>query len=221
MNAYTVYMHIAPDGRKYIGITRYSPKKRWDCGRGYANNEYFTRAIKKYGWDNFQHIILFEGLSEEDAKSKEIELIKVHKSNIREFGFNISSGGESHSGTKISERQKEIIRKANKGKIVSDETRKKLSEASKKHFSDPEVRKNHGKYEVGALNHRYGIKLTDEEKLARGAKSVLQFTLQGVFIQKFLSLHEASNSTKISRSTISLCCSGKYKQAGGFVWRYA
>lgn len=220
MKKYTVYMHISPDGKKYIGITGSSPKRRWDCGRGYLNNEYFTRSIKKHGWENFQHIILFEGLSETDAKKKEIELIKEHKTNDRKFGFNISSGGESHSGTKISDKHKKIISEANKGKIVSIETRIKLSKSSKKYFSDPEIRKNHGKYEIGPKNHRYGIKLTDEEKIARGAKPVLQFTKNGEFMQKYISLHDASEKTNIARSMISCCCSGKYKQAGGYIWRY-
>ena len=220
MKKYTVYMHECPDGRKYIGITSMNPKKRWDCGRGYKNNEYFTRSINKYGWGNFSHFILFSGLSESEAKLKERELITKYRSNERKFGFNISSGGESHSGKKISKMHKEIIRKANKGKFVSDETRKKLRESSKKYFSDPETRKNHGKYEIGKLNHRYGIILTDEEKIARGAIQVLQFTMQGEFVRKFISMHEASEKTKIARSTIKLCCSGKYKQAGGFIWKY-
>lgn len=220
MRKYTVYMHIAPNGKKYIGITSMLPKRRWDCGRGYSNNEYFTRAILKYGWNNFKHIILFEGLSEKEAKEKEIELIKIYKSNVRKFGFNISSGGESRAGTKMSEQQKEIIRKANKGKVVSEETRKKLSESSRKYFSDPEIRKNHGSYEIGQKNHRYGIKLTDEEKIIRGAKPVLQFTLDGEFVSKYISLHDASEKTNILRGTISLCCRGKYKQAGGYIWKY-
>lgn len=220
MKNYTVYMHIAPNGKKYIGITSMKPKRRWDCGRGYSNNEYFTRAIIKYGWDNFQHIILFEGLSEKEAKQKEIELIKKHMTNTRKYGFNISSGGESHSGATMSEKARKIISEANKNKIVSEITRKKLSEATKKRFSSPEARKEHGKYEIGEKNHRYGIKLTDKEKLIRGAKPVLQLTISGDFVQKFISLHEASNKTNIARCSISDCCKGKIKQAGGYVWKY-
>lgn len=47
---YTVYMHISPSGKRYVGITRQRPVARWKNGRGYINNEYFYRAIKKYGW---------------------------------------------------------------------------------------------------------------------------------------------------------------------------
>ena len=104
---YCVYMHTCPKGRVYIGITRNNPLKRWQNGTGYRTNEYFTRAIKKYGWENFKHEILFTGLSEKEAKEKEIYLIAKYKSNQRKYGYNISSGGESRSGTKLTEEHKE------------------------------------------------------------------------------------------------------------------
>ena len=64
MCEYIVYMHISPSGKKYIGITKQNPKRRWNSGNGYKNNDYFTKAIKKYGWNNFLHIILAENLTE-------------------------------------------------------------------------------------------------------------------------------------------------------------
>ena len=33
LNCYTVYEHIAPNGKKYIGITRRKPEYRWNHGR--------------------------------------------------------------------------------------------------------------------------------------------------------------------------------------------
>ena len=76
---YCVYMHTCPKGRVYIGITRNNPLKRWQNGTGYRTNEYFTRAIKKYGWENFKHEILFTGLSEKEAQEKEIQEREVRK----------------------------------------------------------------------------------------------------------------------------------------------
>ena len=69
---YTVYKHTTPSGKIYIGITSNDPKYRWKNGYGYMNNKYFFNAIKKYGWNNISHEILFTGLSEEEAYSKEI-----------------------------------------------------------------------------------------------------------------------------------------------------
>lgn len=73
---YKVYCHISPNNKVYIGITQQEPKQRWQGGKGYKENQYFYRAIQKYGWDNFQHEILFENLTKQEAEKKEIELIK-------------------------------------------------------------------------------------------------------------------------------------------------
>lgn len=93
-NNYVVYMHISPSDKKYIGITGDTPKNRWDSGHGYRQNPYFWNAIKKYGWKNFKHIILYSGLTQSEAKQYEIDLIKKYNSTDRKLGYNISSGGD-------------------------------------------------------------------------------------------------------------------------------
>lgn len=100
MNNYSVYKHTLPrkiSGKDndmiYIGITSLKPEKRWANGSGYKNNDYFCRAIQKYGWNNFLHEILFEGLSCDEAGQKESELIAEYNSNQKQFGYNLQSGG--------------------------------------------------------------------------------------------------------------------------------
>ena len=68
-------MHICPNNKKYIGITKQNTKYRWGHGTNYSNNKHFTNAIKKYSWENIQHKILYEHLTKEEAEQKEIELI--------------------------------------------------------------------------------------------------------------------------------------------------
>lgn len=66
MKKYCVYCHTNKiNGKKYIGITSQKPQHRWKNGQGYRNNEYFFRAIEKYGWHNFTHEILYTDLSKE------------------------------------------------------------------------------------------------------------------------------------------------------------
>ena len=75
---YVVYKHTNKfNGKVYIGITSRSVKRRWgNNGKQYLyDNSRFANAIQKYGWDNFEHEILFEGLSKKEACQKEIELI--------------------------------------------------------------------------------------------------------------------------------------------------
>ena len=112
---YTVYMHICPNNKKYIGITKQNVNKRWQKGYGYITQTYFKRAIEKYDWDNIEHKILFTNLTKEEACNKEIELIRKYKTNNYKFGYNISSGGDGANGIIISEKQKEILSKALKG----------------------------------------------------------------------------------------------------------
>lgn len=73
---YTVYIHRNKLNNKcYIGITSKSPRVRWGNGSRYCgkskNGEYkqpkFAHAIQKYGWDNFEHNILFTNLTKEKA----------------------------------------------------------------------------------------------------------------------------------------------------------
>lgn len=95
--SYLVYKHTNLINNKvYIGITQQKAEKRWDRGHGYKRQPHFRDAIKKYGWDNFKHEILYDNLSKEEAIEKEIELIAKYKSNNREYGYNISKGGETY-----------------------------------------------------------------------------------------------------------------------------
>lgn len=91
---YSVYMHTSPSGKRYIGITKQKPKQRWGKGRNYKSNLYFTSAIEKYGWDSFTHEVLFEVDSLEKAKELEIKLIAQYRSDERDYGYNLSKGGD-------------------------------------------------------------------------------------------------------------------------------
>lgn len=112
-----VYMHTNKTNNKtYIGITCKSPKDRWRGGANYKHNVYFNNAIMKYGWDNFEHIIFAENLYKSVAHKIERSLIALWKSNKRQYGYNLSSGGESsHSGCKHSLETKEYLRRINLG----------------------------------------------------------------------------------------------------------
>lgn len=93
---YCVYKHTNKfNGKVYIGITSQLPEKRWKNGYGYEGNEYFFRAIQKYGWnDGFDHEIIVSGLTKENACVIEIELIKTYDSTNSDKGYNFSSGGD-------------------------------------------------------------------------------------------------------------------------------
>ena len=124
LSSYIVYKHISPSNKVYIGITCRTIEERAEKGGvGYAGNQYFYRAIQKYGWDNFEHEILFSGLTKEEACAKEIELIAEYNSTNPEFGYNICAGGEGRLNS-----------------FQAEETKQKISKASKEHWADPKIR---------------------------------------------------------------------------------
>lgn len=88
------------NGKVYIGITKFgnSPSKRWGKNGNRYNTQFFGKAIHKYGWDNFEHEILFENLTEIEAKQKEIELIKFYDSSNLKKGYNLTKGGDGSLG---------------------------------------------------------------------------------------------------------------------------
>jgi group I intron endonuclease len=93
MNDYSVYKHTSPSGKVYIGTTKRQPEERWRKGFGYRGNEYFFKAINKYGWDNIHHEIIATGLSYTEAAKMEVALIASYNSSNRDCGYNIEHGG--------------------------------------------------------------------------------------------------------------------------------
>lgn len=105
---YKVYMlENKINNKKYIGITQQKLEVRWQKGNGYKRTSHIFNAIKKYGWDNFNHILLYDNLTKEQACQKEIELIKQYNTTNREYGYNNSSGGEINIGFHHSKEAKE------------------------------------------------------------------------------------------------------------------
>ena len=151
---YSLYKHTTPSGKVYIGITRQRPTKRWLHGKGYANQDYFYKAILKYGWDNIKHEVLLTGLTRDEAEEKEVEYIAKYKSNQRKYGYNVDRGGRV---CRMSDETKEKIRKANIGKHHSKETCEKLRKLEIERWKNPEYRKNQVEKRLG---HSYnkGIK---------------------------------------------------------------
>ena len=211
MNNYKVYIHKFPNGKAYIGITRQEPKIRWGGGNGHVRNEYMHRAIKKYGWENIEHIILFDGLSEEDACEIEKSLIKKYRTNEKEFGYNIESGGQCSN---LAESTKQKLREAHIGKSASEETREKMR-ASRNRF----IFENPEEYKKIMENMMLAVEKAAELK----RKPVIQYDLDGNFLAVWNSTREAERVLGIHHSHIAECCNKlpKHNTAGGYRWEYA
>ena len=199
-NNYKVYIHIFPNNKVYIGITRNRTDIRWANGKGYKKQEVMSNAISKYGWENIEHKVLYENLTKEEAEQKEIELIAYYKSNQRQYGYNIQNGGNSNG-------------------MHSEETKRKMS---KSHIGK-NIGENNGMYgkhpkgefKKGNIPYNKGKKMPIEE-VKKHCKPVLCVETGIVYY----SAREANNKTDISYKSISSVCNKKRKTTGGYHWEF-
>lgn len=111
--AYIVYcLTNKINGKKYVGITSQSVYARWQNGKHYNRQKSIYEDIKKYGWDNFNHEILYDGLTEEKAKEIEIALIKKWDLLNDNKGYNKNKGGVI---PKLDEKAIEKLKERNSG----------------------------------------------------------------------------------------------------------
>jgi hypothetical protein len=59
-----------------------------------------------------------------------------------------------------------------------------------------------------------------EHQLKDKMKPIIQFTKEGVFVKEWNSIKEAGQTLSISGGDLSNCLHGKFKQMGGFKWKY-
>ena len=210
---YTVYMHINKEnGKRYIGITSMRPAQRWHNGQGYRHQRRFYNSIQSHGWGGFHHIIVKQGLTKEEAEVAEESLIKKYMSNDLRYGYNIENGGHTN---KLTQEQKEHLRKINLGKKYSEETKKKKSESLKGKSTawltgrkqSKETIQKRREHWAGANNPR--------------AKRVYQYDLGGNLVGEYSCMEEARKALGVSKSAhISQCCAGKRGKAYGYMWSY-
>lgn len=70
-------------------------------------------------------------------------------------------------------------------------------------------------------NVRHSVKLGHYAESGAESKPVFQIERTGQFQNKFRSINEAARITGVSQQSISMCCNGKLKSAGGYLWKFA
>lgn len=159
------------NGKCYIGQTTKTLNERQiehlRKSKVLYNINYFYKAIRKYGFENFKWEILKDNIDDISILNiMETFMIMVHKSYINENGYNMNFGGGQNFGYKHTDEAKEKIGKShigkipwNKGKtdVYSEKTlkQKSLSSLGKKHSLETKER---------LRQIRLGYKHTDEAK---------------------------------------------------------
>ena len=114
----------------YIGQT-VNPEKRFNCHIDRAINKkdktYFYNSIRKYGLENFVYCVLEENVLRENLNMREMGWIEYYDSFY--CGYNLTSGGDTN--VIISEETRRKLSESHKGIHPTEETRRKLSESHK------------------------------------------------------------------------------------------
>lgn len=92
------------------------------------------------------------------------------------------------------------------GKHLSEETKLKISKSKTGKTASEETRRKLSEAHLGSKN--------------KGAKSVLQFSQDGIILKEWNCIMDIKRELGIDNSSVVKCCKGKLKSAGGFIWRY-
>ena len=240
-NVWCVYKHTSPSSKVYIGVTN-NINQRWSGnGRKYKGSTRIHNAIKKYGWENFKHEILFSGLTKDNAYKKEKELIEKYKSTNPLYGYNLQSGGitgehnqESKNkisaalkGHHVSEKVKEAVRNAKSICIVCLETGVEYKSAKEASVALNICHSSILKAAKGIQESSGGLHFARKEDIQSG--NIPKFKPKDKKFRKVVCLDsgivyenisDASRKTGLSRRSLSYACNGEHKTCGGMRWDF-
>ncbi len=123
-STYCVYVHRNPaNGKVYVGCTKKKLSARFDNGNGYRKCTRLWQDIIKYGFDNFDHIVIQDKMTREQALALEEVLVDVFDTMNPEKGYNMRRGGAHNTPCP---EVGQAISRAKMGHVVTEETRQKL-----------------------------------------------------------------------------------------------
>lgn len=225
----------------YIGQTRNSLSRRITDHRSEARrgavNMILYNAMRKYGPEMFtiEDVEVFECSTREELSERLNEREKYYIETLKP-PYNTAPGGRGHTGIPWTEERRKKFRERmsgpgnhNFGKPQSDAVKKKLSDALKGRVIPQETRQKTSETMKGrpkSQEMRQKLSMSMKGRImpkgseSKKAISVDQYDKNGNFIKTFGSLIEAAEEVGCHRSGITICCKGRIKTSGGFVWKY-
>lgn len=196
---YYVYMHINKiNNKKYIGITKQTPATRWGRnGQRYDDCPRFWNAIQKYGWENFEHKILYQNKTQDEACLLEHQLIEKYDTTNSECGYNLTTGGEKHY-------------------TFSNEVKKKISE-QKMGDKNPQWGTHRTEEEKEYLSK------FQRDLVAKGgqhAKKVFCIDTETIYYSCKEATRNTGSGNERQATHIADVCNGKRNICNGFKWRW-
>ena len=218
-NNYCVYMHICPNGKKYIGVSN-NINRRWgSMGQEYSQCKKFYYAIRKFGWLNIKHKILEENINKETAYKKEKEYISKYQTTNCKYGYNMTTGG---SGVPNNSGYRRVEQYDITGKYIRTFDTCKEAANSLGLKSSGEISKICRKYKGHVSSHgfifRYEGDSLDLHLLIRpNCIEIYQLDENKTIINKFPGLSYASKYINCDQSVISKAITRRSKTYG-YYW---
>jgi len=212
---YIVYKVVnTENGLVYIGATSDSIHQRKldhteRANRGESGK--FQEAISTYGAEAFKWEQVDTASSLDELAQMEQKYI--YEFNSKEAGYNSSIGGDF----KKTIYQYDLVN----GSLVN--TYNCLTDAgnavnaNKQSVSAACLSINHT-YRGYYWSYQYSEPFKPNKDVRR--KKVLQYSLKGMLLSKYISVAEASRQTGLSKTCISRACRGERGQSKGFIWKY-
>ena len=121
------------NGKRYVGITSRGYQERFKEHIHDALNGSKTilhNAIRKYGQDNFDIILLEDNIPDDQISSREQHYIKLYNTFYSSrIGYNMTEGGGGMSGYKHTEEGRAAISHSLQGHVFPESRNKKIQQA--------------------------------------------------------------------------------------------
>ena len=159
-----------------------------------------------------EDVPLIDGYDEERFLMGELELDK----DIRSNGTNKQYIMNECAFVTHKENQQQAVKTRDnvylQGRELSEETKQKMSESHKGKYHTEETR--HKMSENNGMKNKFGSECPNSKKVAQYNKQ------SNELIKIWDSMHDVERELGIANSSVSKCCRGKLKTAGGYIWKY-
>lgn len=220
------------NGKQYIGQS-VNVVKRWrEEAKGQGVNDHLRRAFAKYGLENFSFSVLCE-CAPTELDELETLVISETESYKPLKGYNKTFGGD---GVRATTETKKKISDAHKGKVLTEEHKRKLSErkrgANHPYYGKKRPASVGQKVSASKMGKKHPMSEQTRLKqieyrrthLMYNVRKVVQKTKHGEVVQVHQSIAEAGRAMQVFHTSIMICAQKRTRGVNatscGFIWEY-
>jgi len=169
---------------------------------GKHHSAYLQRSFNFHGIENFEFYVIidYKDKTDEELYFMEKALILMFETYKSDFGYNMDLGGKGSLGLKHTDESKRKISEVQKGKILSEEHKQKISNSHKG---------------ITPKNYKILEKYRDEHR-----QKVLVYTIAGDLFIEFDSINDCARYFNSHATNVVKTLKGKHKTFKGYLLFY-